>query len=79
VVTNDASLVVRRYVARAMSESILMALALGDVINASSKIIDTAVDERTRKKDAEKAIVVALRQDYDKKPEVMSWIGQTFK
>lgn len=56
-----------------------MALALGDVINASSKIIDTAVDERTRKKDAEKAIVVALRQDYDKKPEVMSWIGQTFK
>lgn len=79
VVAKDTSLVVRRYVARAMSESILMALALGDIYNAASKIIDTSVDERARKKDTEKAIVVALRSDYDKRPEVMSWVGKLFK
>jgi transcription initiation factor TFIID subunit 2 len=79
VVSKDTSLVVRRYVARAMSESILMALALGDIYNAAAKIIDTSSDERARRKETEKAIVIALRSDYDKRPEVMSWVGKLFK
>jgi transcription initiation factor TFIID subunit 2 len=79
VVSKDTSLVVRRYVARAMSESILMALALGDIYNAAAKIIDTSSDERARRKETEKAIVIALRSDYDKRPEVMSWVGKLLK
>jgi hypothetical protein len=66
-------------VARAMSESILMALAFGDIINASARVIDTSVDEVVRQKETDKAIVKALRQDYEKKPEVMGWIGEILK
>jgi len=79
IITKDPSLVVRRHVARSMSESILMALAFGDIINASARVIDTSVDEAVRQKETDKAIVKALRQDYEKKPEVMGWIGETFK
>lgn len=79
VITKDPSLVVRRHVARAMSESILMALAFGDIINASARVIDTSVDEVVRQKETDKAIVKALRQDYEKKPEVMAWIGEALK
>ena len=56
-----------------------MALAFGDIINASARVIDTSVDEAVRQKETDKAIVKALRQDYEKKPEVMGWIGEMFK
>jgi hypothetical protein len=62
-----------------MSESILMALAFGDIINASAKVIDTSVDETARQRETDKAIVKALRQDYERKPEVMGWINDTLK
>ena len=56
-----------------------MALAFGDIINASAKVIDTAVDEVSRQKETDKQIVKALRQDYERKPEVMGWISDTLK
>jgi len=56
-----------------------MALAFGDIINASARVIDTSVDEVVRQKETDKAIVKALRQDYEKKPEVMGWIGEILK
>lgn len=74
VVATDSSLVVRRHVARALSESVLMALAFGDFINTSS-IIDTNADEQARKDDVSKAIVKAIRQDYNRKPDVMANLG----
>lgn len=74
VVATDSSLVVRRHVARAMSESVLMALAFGDFINTSS-IIDTNADEQARKDGVDKAIVKAVRQDYNRKPEITEHIA----
>lgn len=76
VVENDASLVVRRHVARALSASILMALATGDFINAPS-IIDTNGDEQARRDKTDKAIVKAIRADYERKPELMQLLSGT--
>lgn len=77
VVVSDSSLVVRRHVARALSESVLLALAFGDFINTSS-IIDTNADEQVRKDKTDKAIVKALRQEFDRKPEFMALLSSTF-
>lgn len=54
-----------------------MALAFGDFINTSS-IIDTNADEQARKDKTDKAIVKALRQEFDRKPEFMNLLSRTF-
>lgn len=54
-----------------------MALALGDFINTSS-IIDTNADAQTMKDKADKAIVKAIRQEFERKPEIMALLSRTF-
>jgi transcription initiation factor TFIID subunit 2 len=77
VIKSDRSLTVRRHVASALSESILLSLAVGDVYmpNTNSGIVDNAETEESRKQRAEshnKAIVKALRRDFADKAEFLS-------
>ncbi|WVR08077.1 hypothetical protein IAU60_005123 [Kwoniella sp. DSM 27419] len=74
VIRNDHSLSIRRHVARGLSESILMALALGDVSIPPDPIVDTTNNtreaEEKRAADKEKLVVKTLRRDFSKKLEV---------
>ncbi|OCF35231.1 transcription initiation factor TFIID subunit 2 [Kwoniella heveanensis BCC8398] len=76
VIKSDHSLTIRRHVARGLSESILMSLALGEVTGAipPPAVVDVTeeTDEaREKRLDAQNnTIVKALRKDYGKKLEV---------
>ena len=69
----DSSLIVRRHVARGMSEAILFSLAVGDISsgNPAPGIIDvTAEVEQTmeQKSEAQNALIVkTLRKDFGKR------------
>lgn len=74
VIRYDYSLTVRRHVARALSESILMTLAAGEVYMSSAPgIIDMNGDsgQRERERDHEDTkIVKALRKEFNTKTEL---------
>lgn len=74
VIRYDYSLTVRRHVARALSESILMTLAAGEVYMSSAPgIIDMNGDsgQRERERDHEDAkIVKAVRKEFNTKTEL---------
>ncbi|OXC60064.1 hypothetical protein LQV05_005617 [Cryptococcus neoformans] len=76
VITNDQSLTIRRFVARNLSESILVSLALGEITGALPLpgVVDvTNETDQMREQRTEgqnNAIVKALRKDFGAKPEV---------
>lgn len=76
VITNDQSLTVRRFVARNLSESILVSLALGEITGALPLpgVVDvTNETDQMKEQRAEgqnNAIVKALRKDFGAKLEV---------
>lgn len=75
VIRHDYSLTVRRHVARAFSESILMTLAVGEVYMAAPPggIIEVTdnIEQREKEKDQEQAkIVKAVRKEFNSKPEL---------
>ena len=76
VVRNDTSLALRRHVARALSEAILLALALGEVAASATapSIVDITNDtDQAREQRSEAhngAIVKALRKEFSKKLEL---------
>ncbi|KAK8849657.1 hypothetical protein IAR55_004992 [Kwoniella newhampshirensis] len=80
VIKTDFSLTIRRHVARSLSESILIALALGDIPGAVPQpaIVDVnndtdqAREQRSEKQDND--IVKALRKDYAKKMDAKQLI-----
>lgn len=75
VIRHDYSLTVRRHVARAFSESILMTLAVGEVYMAipPSGIVEITdnLEQREKERDQEQAkIVKAVRKEFNSKPEL---------
>lgn len=74
VIRHDYSLTVRRHVARAFSESILMTLAVGEVYMATPPgIIEVTDNAEQREKDREQEqakIVKAVRKEFNSKPEL---------
>lgn len=75
VVRNDQSLPVRRHVARALSEAIVMSLSLGDVAgSAPSGLVDMTNDSEQAKTERAKAhstaIVKAIRNEFGKRPDL---------
>lgn len=81
VIKTDPSLVVRRHVATSLSESILMALAVGDVYmpNPGNGIVDNAETDDARKQRADmhnKSIVKALRREFSDKSDVLSLLEE---
>ncbi|WVQ79213.1 hypothetical protein IAT38_001309 [Cryptococcus sp. DSM 104549] len=81
VVRHDHSLTIRRFVARGLSEAILMSLALGEVMSSvpgAGGIVDvTNETEQVREQRSESqnhAIVKALRKDFSNKVEVKQLI-----
>lgn len=89
VIRHDYSLTVRRHVARAFSESILMTLAVGEVFmpRAPGVIeVDSNHDREKEKANEEKKIVKALRKDFNNKIELrevvqecLLCVGSTFE
>lgn len=75
VIRHDYSLTVRRHVARAFSESILMTLAVGEVHMSAPpggivEITDN-LEQREKERDQEQAkIVKAVRKEFNSKPEL---------
>ena len=83
VVHSDASLVVRRHVARGLTEAVLASLALGDVHGAAAPgLVDVTDDsEKARSERSEahnSAIVKALRKECGKKPELRMTVQKEF-
>jgi transcription initiation factor TFIID subunit 2 len=76
VIKNDYSLTVRRHVSRAISESILMTLAVGEVyMNINPGVIeinpDITPEQREKERESEQAkIVKAVRKEFNSKPEL---------
>lgn len=74
VIRHDYSLTVRRHVARAFSESILMTLAVGEVFMARApgviEMDSTNPDREKGQDNDEKKIVKALRKDFNGKVEL---------
>jgi transcription initiation factor TFIID subunit 2 len=68
VIKNDASQVVRQHVARAISESILMSLAIGEVFTQPPGIMDGDDLEQGEKQNV--AIVKALRKEFSARVEL---------
>ncbi|CAK9784528.1 unnamed protein product [Cutaneotrichosporon oleaginosum] len=82
VIREDYSLTVRRHVARAFSESILMTLAVGEVHMSAppSGIVEVTdnLEQRERERDQEQAkIVKAVRKEFNSKPELRQELLQT--
>ncbi|BEJ12391.1 hypothetical protein CspHIS471_0208510 [Cutaneotrichosporon sp. HIS471] len=75
VIRHDYSLTVRRHVARAFSESILMTLAVGEVHMSVTPggIVEVTdnLEQREKERDQEQAkIVKAVRKEFNSKPEL---------
>lgn len=76
VIRHDYSLTVRRHVSRAISESILMTLAVGEVyMNINPGIVEISSNEtpeqREREREQEQGkIVKALRKEFNGKAEL---------
>nr|XP_019009377.1 transcription initiation factor TFIID subunit 2 [Kwoniella pini CBS 10737]OCF48158.1 transcription initiation factor TFIID subunit 2 [Kwoniella pini CBS 10737] len=74
VIRSDNSLAVRRHVARGLSESILMTLALGEIqVPQPGVVEDETEDGRERRQETQiAAIVKAVRKDFSKRPDIKS-------
>jgi transcription initiation factor TFIID subunit 2 len=76
VIRLDQSLPVRRHVARALSEAILMSLAIGDVAGTAAPggLVDGNNDTEQAKMERadahSKAIVKAIRQEFGKRQDL---------
>nr|XP_019043571.1 transcription initiation factor TFIID subunit 2 [Kwoniella bestiolae CBS 10118]OCF22501.1 transcription initiation factor TFIID subunit 2 [Kwoniella bestiolae CBS 10118] len=72
VIRSDHSLTIRRHVARGLSESILMTLALGEIQVPQPGVLDDESEEaREKRNEAQSnAIVKAVRKDFAKKEDV---------
>ena len=76
VIRHDYSLTVRRHVSRAISESILMTLAVGEVYMSITPGIvevntETTPEQREKEREGEQAkIVKAVRKEFNGKPEL---------
>lgn len=76
VIRYDYSLTVRRHVSRAISESILMTLAVGEVyMNINLGVVevnsDATAEQREKEREGEQAkIVKALRKEFNSKMEL---------
>lgn len=82
VVRNDQSLSIRRHVARALAEAIVMSLALGDVAgSAPPGLLDMTNDtEQARAERASahsKAIVKAIRNEFGRRPDLREAVQST--
>ncbi|WRT69673.1 uncharacterized protein IL334_006663 [Kwoniella shivajii] len=76
VVRSDHSLTIRRHVARGLSESILMTLALGEITVPQPGVVEDENNEaREKRYEAQNtAIVRAIRKDFNKKMDVKQFI-----
>lgn len=75
VILDDSSLTVRRHVARALSESILMSLAVGDIATPVTTIIEATEQSREPQIEAQNNLIVkSLRKEYSKKLELRQMI-----
>lgn len=89
VIRNDSSLRIRQHVARGLSESILLSLALGEVIQGGpSGIVDTQARGSSGEQQDQQdlTIVKAVRKEFGKKPELrqaiqdaLMYVGPTHK
>jgi len=78
VIRRDSSLVVRRHVARALSEGMIMSLALGDVHGTVTSGVDEATEENNTSRDKSGQIVKALRKDFGKQAVLMDVLQAEF-
>jgi transcription initiation factor TFIID subunit 2 len=72
VIQHDHSLVVRRHVARAVSESFLVTLALGDIpgLLPPPAIVDDRVDLEKKQEQDGQALVKGMRKDASKRTDL---------
>ena len=82
VIESDPSLTVRRHLARALSESMLMSLAIGEVqgVGHGPGIVDINPDSGAQemRSDADKQIVKALRKDFGAKEDLREALQAEF-
>ncbi|WWC92779.1 uncharacterized protein L201_007738 [Kwoniella dendrophila CBS 6074] len=79
VIRNDNSLTVRRHVARGLSESILMTLALGEITVPQPGLIEDESEEAKEKRNEAQnnAIVRAVRKEFAKKTDLKDFIQES--
>lgn len=72
VIQHDHSLVVRRHVARAVSESFLVTLALGDIpgLLPPAALVDAGIDMERKQEQDGLALVKGMRKDVSKRPDL---------
>jgi len=79
VIRRDNSLVVRRHVARGLSEGMIMSLALGDIHGTMASGVEEVSEENSNSRDKREAqIVKALRRDLGKQPMLMDMLQAEF-
>jgi transcription initiation factor TFIID subunit 2 len=79
VIRHDSSLIVRRHVARALSEGMIMSLAFGDVHGTLTSGVDEASEDNSASRDKrEFQIVKALRKDFGKQAMLMDTLQAEF-
>ena len=89
IVKNDSSLIVRRHVARGLSESIIFSLAVGDISGATLQpsIVDVNVNaeaeqseqSKEQQREAQNVVMVkAMRKEFGKKLDARSALQGAF-